>query len=451
MQIMRLSVFVAVCIQSRKNMGIVTLVWLVVVWLFISQTDASFNSYNFNNGTFLYTCGVTQPFFTKAVELCEQSNAQLAVIKNEEMFNAAVQAVTTNCSRALFWIGLRKNASTGNEYRWLDGSWFDSQQVGGRTINKLVEATPAPCLAVMLHIGVNKTLQAVSCNVASNVLCYRSPTNNNTTNNSSTTIATSTITTTAAAITVSTAISDNGTTTQTPTTVTNYNVTSTTQTTEPTTTTQAAQPIATWLIVVIALGGGLFLFLIFLVGIFYCCWWKKQNEASGSNENRGGSITEQGGGPTQDLEIIEIQIRSGGSQGGSEPQSSEQQSSEDHSSENQSSENQSSENQSIERHSSERHSSGPNSENVYDFAEVSDEASDTENIELERYTPMRSLSERIPEAEYGMINQPKHDPNAYSTLYEIDKSPAHDDEADGPAYATIGVNNKPGIRRDKTV
>nr|XP_026695952.1 uncharacterized protein LOC113475686 [Ciona intestinalis] len=438
-----------------KNMGVVTLWWLVVVWLFISQTDASFNSYNFNNGTFLYTCGVKTHFFTEAVELCEQANAQLAVIKTKEMFNAAVQAVSTNCSSIFqFRIGLRKNASTGNEYRWLDGSRFDSQQVGGRIITNV--STDA-CLAVLLHNGVNKTLQAVSCTVAFNVLCYRSPTNNNTTNNSSTTTATSTITTTETAAATK---SDNGTTTQTPTTATSYNVTSTTRTTteskatteattttrtttaskattETTTTTQTTQPIATWLIVVIALGGSLFLFLI-LVGIFCCCWWKKQNNASGLNENREDSTTEQGGGPTHGLEIIEIRSKSGGSQGGSEHQSSEQHSSEDHSSGHQSS----------ERHSIERHSSGPNSENVYDFAEVSDEASDTENMELERYTPMRSLSERIQEAEYGIINQPKHDPNAYSTLYEIDKSPAHDD---GPAYATIGVNNKPGVRRDKTV
>ncbi|XP_078484811.1 uncharacterized protein LOC144744354 [Ciona intestinalis] len=248
-------------------MGVVKLAWFVVVWLFISQTtDASFRNYSSNNGMFLYTCGVTLHLFTEAVELCEKANAQLAVLNTEEMLNGAMQ-VFSKCGQSFYWVGLRRNESTGDQYRWLDGSGFNSGQVGGRIIKY---NDTSGCVGVALQRP--DILLATVCTGLYHVLCFTTQNISTITTRTETTVAATTYNPTSTHPILATTASPTSTK---PTTDVQ------TSTNEQTVALPTSSPMQAWLIIVIVIL--VISFLIFLVVTLYCCWWKKRNQASGKS------------------------------------------------------------------------------------------------------------------------------------------------------------------------
>ncbi|XP_078495713.1 uncharacterized protein LOC100178460 [Ciona intestinalis] len=332
----------------------------------MQTSDASFNSYGSNNGTFLYTCDTATHIFTDAVELCEQANAQLAVVNTEEMLNGA---------------------HASNEYRWLDGSRFDSGQVGGRVIK---DNETTGCVGVALKrptLGPTPSdrdvLEANVCNAFHHVLCFTTQNISTITTSPETTIETTTRNPT------STKPITNGQTSAQPTPGSPGRTSTQATTDEQTAALPSSSPIQTWLIIVIAVGG--ILFLIFLVGIIYCCCCRKRNDIKTSVE-----IEDNQAGNYQTIE---------------------------HQSENV-----------YEIAEIDAPPPPPLPPALADEPALSD------------YVSMRSLSERAPDTGdgYGTIDQSVADPEAYSTLYDetpTDDSPVNeDDESYGgkrPMYASV--------------
>uniref|UniRef100_H2YEZ5 C-type lectin domain-containing protein n=1 Tax=Ciona savignyi TaxID=51511 RepID=H2YEZ5_CIOSA len=102
--------------------------------------------------------------FDDARNNCQTDNSNLAIIKDQAMLNRVVNRLVfnTSCSDYYHWIGLRRNRS---EYRWIDGSKFDSSflQISGND----------ECVALLKNSQSAKaSFQAFNCSYKFSSICF---------------------------------------------------------------------------------------------------------------------------------------------------------------------------------------------------------------------------------------------------------------------------------------